>query len=428
MEEKSRSYIKGGGFSGELTYFDPLIHWIFFFYILLVPFLGGYLPRSKVGGTSLDIRHYFLVGFTFFFFLKFFLNQFRVRISPFLGMLGIYMIYVLLNKYFLTGSIPPSIFFNLAVTWFTLALFENLSFREIDARRLYFCLLLVAVGCFVASAIQAFIDPTFYVGKYKEALYWIRFFSRYEGIIRNNSLFAGVGPYEAGIGLSCLFLYFLFRNFKEYKTRDLTIAGMLAFSVVLTYSRWVWGFALIGILVFIWYRYKQYSIVLFPTVILFLVILFVGFFAQIEQSKVYQKRIATDTYKGRTETTDIFIQRFFHQKPFFGFGESSWQDKEYLKFNWFGIHVAYFDILFREGLFGLALFVLYWVFGFLRIRKSFQISGNPMLFAFFLGYIFINFTALFDSLNYYGYFLMFYLMNMFLQQKREASLQVTPSV
>ncbi len=76
----------------------------------------------------------------------------------------------------------------------------------------------------------------FYVGKYKEALYWIRFFSRYEGIVRNNSLFAGVGPYEAGIGLSSLFLYFLFRNFREYSLKDLAITALLAFSVAVTYS------------------------------------------------------------------------------------------------------------------------------------------------------------------------------------------------
>lgn len=419
MEIEKHSYIKTKTTSREMTYFDPLIHWLFCLFILLVPYLGGYLPRTKVGGTTLDIRHFFLVAFTFFFFLKFFLGQFRARVSPFLIALAIYMIYVLLNKNFLTGSVPPSLLFNMVTTWFTLALFENIVYTADEHKRLYVFLLVVAVGCFIASALQTFVDPTFYVGKYKEALYWIRFFSRYEGIVRNNSLFAGVGPYEAGIGISCLFLYFLFRNFREYSLKDLAIVAMLAFSVVVTYSRWIWGFALIGILVFVWYRYKQYSIVLFPAIALLLIILFLGFFSQIEQSKIYQKRIATETYKGRTETTQIFVERFFHQKPIFGFGESSWQDKEYLKFNWFGIHVAYFDIVFREGLFGLVLFVLYWIFGFLRFRKSFRITGNPMLIAFFWGYVFINFTALFDNLNYYGYFLMFYLLNLFLQNKQE---------
>ncbi len=109
-----------------MTYFDPLIHWLFCLFILLVPYLGGYLPRFKVGGTTLDIRHFFLIAFTFFFFLKYFLGRFRARLSPFLVALGIYMLYVVLKK-LPYRRCSALLLFNLVTTWFTLALFENLT-------------------------------------------------------------------------------------------------------------------------------------------------------------------------------------------------------------------------------------------------------------------------------------------------------------
>jgi hypothetical protein len=69
--------------------------------------------------------------------------------------------------------------------------------------------------------------------------------------------------------------------------------------------------------------------------------------------------------------------------------------------------------MFREGIVGLLLFLTFWTMFFKRTFAIFRQTHFPIFMAFVGAYIFINWTALFDNLYYYGYILIFYFMNMF---------------
>lgn len=389
------------------------IKFTFYAFIVIYPFVGGYLPLYTVGKTDLDLKNIYLIVLLGFLGLYIIYRRFDIRFPTYLIWLIIYYLYVLADSYFILGKFAPSTFLNFISVIGVLLLFENLEYTPLDIKLFKWALIVVGSGIFVVSMLQTFVDPYFFMGIHKGTKSGIEMYKDYEGFVRNNSLFTGISPHEGGIAMGLMAMIFLFFNYYDTKKIYMIFFFMMAIAAFLTYSRWVWGIVLIAIIFYGYFKYRHMSFLIIPSLLLAGLVIYLFFFESIEQSQLYQNRVVTDTYMGRVETTDIFLERFFYVRPFFGYGESSWLNSEYMKYNWFGIHVAYFDIMFREGTVGLLLFLTFWTMFFKRTFAIFRQTHFPIFMAFVGAYIFINWTALFDNLYYYGYILIFYFMSMF---------------
>ncbi|MDN5205411.1 hypothetical protein QQ008_28760 [Fulvivirgaceae bacterium BMA10] len=381
-----------------------------FLFLVGVPYLAGLIPETKVGPLTIHGERLFMLIFAALFFLKLINKRFVIKISKVTIWLLAFNLYSFLNRVVQdTLKLPEVIEYSLPILF--LLYIDNLEFEKKDHQAFTKMLTIVAIGTFIASAIQLFIDPFFYSGGTPEAIEHIKHYKVADGIYRNNSLYRGIGANEGAIAMGYLSVYFLFLNFHEYKKKYLILTGILFFSVFVIFAKYCWLMFLIGLFYFLFFKYPKSRITLF---ILGFCLLFVIYFIvgdMLVQSSVYQNRVAADTYVGRTESTGIFFERFFMRKPIFGFGVSSWEFPEYLKLYYIGIHVGHFDILFKGGTIGIIL-----LFGFLYqiYRKGSIIkrkTGNPIFHVFVINYIIINATAVFIPISYYGYhFMLFYLV------------------
>ena len=162
---------------------------------------------------------------------------------------------------------------------------------------------------------------------------------------------------------------------------------------------------LVAILYFIKVKFPDKKYLVYFLAAIFVVATITMFWNEIQSSIIYKNRIATQTYKGRTQSTFIFFDKFFMAKPIFGYGVSSWGYKPYLDLYYIGIHVGHFEVLFMGGLLGFSLFTNFLYQFYRRHRRIFKITGNPIFLVFLVNYILINFTAPFTYLGYYGYML-----------------------
>lgn len=393
--------------------FGNLVKKIVYAYFLIFPFVGGYLPYFSAGNSYIDFQelvYIFLATLLIYFFV---INHFQIVISKITFLLLIYFTYNIFNQYFNTGKFAFSINLYSFGILGCLILFENLEFNLYDLKILTHVLVIVSTGIVIVSFIQVAITPFFYLGIHRSSTEGLELYKDLEGIYRNNSIFSGISAHDAGIAMGCLSLYFLFLNLYKIKNLFLAIFIGLCCSCFFTYSKWVWGIPLIGCIFFIYYKYKSYNLILMPVIGLLLFFTIVTFSADIKQSKIYQNRIVTDTYKGRTESTQIYFDKFFPKRPLFGYGITSWIDKDYTTYLWHGIHVAYFDIMFRSGIIGLAIYLLFWFQYFARSWLICKVTDNPIFIVFVTAVLYINSTALFDPLYFYGYMLMFFYLDMY---------------
>ena len=386
-----------------------------FFFFLIFPFVGGWIPEFKMGPIMANGERVFMLLFLFFLlYLWLIENGGRIRFSKLTLAFIAFSVYMLLNRVIQDRFVPPELVNTILPIGF-LVFIDNMQFQPKDLRIFTKVLVVVAIGTFGASFYQLFVDPYFYAGSDPSVIASINHYEVADGIYRNNSLYRGIGANEGAIAMGYLSVFFLFMNFYKYRPTYLLITFLLIFSVFVVFAKYCWLMFLIGFFFFLYYRYHRIRWVIFflGAVGLFLIYFVVG--DTIEQSTIYQNRVAASTYLGRTESTSIFFEKFFMRKPVFGFGMSSWDNPEYMSLFYIGIHVGLFDVLFRGGLVGTLLLgmVMYQVFtaGNEILRKT----GNPIFIAFLLMYILINTTAVFIPFEYYGYYIMLFYLSLYYQ-------------
>ena len=381
-------------------------------FFLSVPFAGGLIPEFQFGPILMEGERLFLLLMALFVPYLFVINNFVLKVSSLTVWLLIYYAYLFINRLIQDTLVMPEVI-NFSLPIFLMLYFDNIDFKPEDYKKFTIVLAIVGVGSFLASFIQLTIDPFFYSGGTQEAIDHITHYEVMPGVYRNNSLYRGLGANEGAIALGCLSTYFLFQNFYRYQTKYLILTGMLAFGVFVIFAKYCWLMFLIAGMFFLYHRYpkSRTSLMIIGGIVLFFIYFFL--FEQIEQSAIYKNRISAETYTGRTESSRIFFETFFARKPIFGFGVSSWDFPEYLSMFYIGIHVGFFDILFRGGIIAIILLIIFWIQVWRKSYRVYEKTGNPMFFAFIMNYFLINSTAVFISISFYGYYMMLFALAMY---------------
>ncbi len=381
-------------------------------FLILLPFAGGFVPEFKAGPLSLEGERLLLVGTVLCLIYLFIKNDFVLKVSSLTAWLFAYYMYLFVNRLLQDTLVLPEVI-NFSFPILLMLYIDNLDFKLEDYKKFTIIMTIVGVGSAIASFVQLTIDPLFYSGGDQEVIDQILYYEVMPGVYRNNSLYRGLGTNEGAIALGCLSTLMLFQNFYRVQNKYLIITGMLVFAVFVVFAKYCWLMFLVSLMFFMYFKYpkSRISLMIIGGIVLFFIYFFL--FDQIEQSSIYKNRISVETYTGRTESTKIFFETFFARKPVFGFGVSSWDFPEYLRMFYIGIHVGIFDTLFRGGVIGLLLLLMFWLQVGLKSYRIFVKTGNPMFFAFILNYILINFTAVLIPIDYYGYYIMLFALAMY---------------
>lgn len=382
-----------------------------FFFFLIFPFIGGYIPSFEILTVNLTAERIFFFGFAFLLVFLFFKMGFKIKVSKVVLWLFIYDAYLILNRSVQSSFVQAEFLYFILPIGF-LVLIENLEYTEKDFTIFNNVLTVVALGTFVASFIQLTINPYFYQGVQEGIIDFLEHIRVSASLYRNMSLFTGVGQGHAGTALGCLAMFFMFLNFHKYNFKYAILTGMMSFSVFITFARYVWIIPIIGLMYFLYYKYRKHRFMTFALFGFILILCYVLFFAKLEKTVIYQERIIADTYIGRIITTSIFFKDFFSAKPIFGYGISSWEYEPFRILFGIGIHVGLVNIIFRGGLVALLLFSVF-LFqvskrGMLILKKT----GNPVFIVFIVIFLAINMTGGLTNINYYGYYFMFFYLTM----------------
>ena len=382
-----------------------------FFFFLVFPFIGGYIPPFEILTVNLTAERIFFFGFAFLLIFIFLKSGFKLKVSKVALWLFVYDTYLILNQ-IIQSKFVQAEFLNFILPVGLLILIENLEFTENDLKIFKKILIIVAVGTFIASFIQLTINPYFYKGIEEKTIDFLEHYRVEPGLYRNGSIYVGLGQNEGGIAMGYLAIFFMFLNFYKYNFKYIILTGMILFCSLITFARYVWLMTIIGLMYFIYYKYRRHRFVTFAIVGLVLIMGYVLFFANIEKTTVYQERAIADTYLGRIESSSIFFKFFFSEKPIFGYGISSWGYDKFIMMYPIGIHVGLFDIIFRGGLVALSLYFIFLYQIYKRGLTIFKKTGNPIFLVFIAVFLVINMTAGFINIDYYGYYIMLFYLTM----------------
>jgi len=379
---------------------------LLYLFLLVLPFAGGYFSDIESPIMDLSAKRLGLVICALLLGHFAVFQRMSLKISKLSLSLLFYYGYATINLTYNDELNLPGLANDVLKVCF-LILLDNIDWNKKDLMKLANILTIVGIGTFLASSIQLFVDPYFYSGVNKQdAATMIQHYALGNNLFRNQSLYMGIGGNEAGIAVGMLFSYFLFMNLYSARLKYMILTGMMLFSGFIIFSKYVWLMMLIAIMFFVYAKFAKTKYIVYILTAIFLMASVSIFYEEIQLSTIYKNRIATKTYLGRTESTSIFVNNFFLQKPITGYGVSSWQYKPFLELYNFGIHVAHFDILFAGGLVGLFLFGNFLFQVYKKASAIFKVTGNPIFFVFLANYILINFTAILTSLDYYGYMVM----------------------
>ncbi len=381
-------------------------------FFLLLPYVGGYIPEFKFAGLTYNGERIFFIGFSLLLFWEIFKNNFKVKVSSITIWWFIFSAYTVINRIVQADLNKPEII-NYSLPVLFLLFLDNLSFKPADLKSLTKVLMIVAVGTFLGSLIQLTVDPYFYSGISTDVEDKINSYAVGGGLFRNNSIYRGIGNNEGGIAFAYLSVYFLFMNLYRYQKKFLIYTGLVFFSVCVIFAKYVWISFIIGALFFVWHKYPKNKYYYFGIGVVMIFFIYFFAFDLIEQSTVYQNRVNVTTHEGRIGSTELFLEKFFLYRPLFGYGISSWFYAPYMALYHIGIHVGYFEILFKGGLVGLGILFMFIGQLFRRAWAIKKATGNPIFMAFICIYLFINLTAIFVTMTYYGYYLMMFFMTMY---------------
>ena len=130
------------------------------------------------------------------------------------------------------------------------------------------------------------------------------------------------------------------------------------------------------------------------------------------------------------EPPHFILSISFFEKPIFGYGTSSWKDAEFRKLDLIGIHVGHFDLMFRTGLCGYLIILIFLTRILIKGYKVYRNTGNPIFFVFVINYLLINTTAIFIFFDFYGYLLVLFYLRMYsrLYTEKSAIIDEKPSI
>jgi len=333
-----------------------------------------------------------------------------------------YVVFALLNRFAQTETINAHQLSVMVSSYIFplifLFLIDNLYFDEKDLNLLIKILTIVAIGTFVASFIQATIDPFFYKGiqptAEKTILSEMERIYGFGEISRNYSIYRGMRLNNHGIAMICLTVLFSWLYCSKKNVIYLIIVGLLIFSGFVTYSRYVWLGIFLAVISVFYFGYRKRWIVALGLLSFCSVLVVHLYYPQFVTSGFVEQRILSETYKSRINDPILYLTEFFPHKPFFGYGIGSDEHTEFTKHHSV-LHSMWFNVMFRNGIIGLSFLIVFLYHIYKRGKQIYEVTGNPLFIIFVLIYIIINFTASYTELDFYGYYFILLLMSIHYQ-------------
>ncbi|MHA1381770.1 MAG: O-antigen ligase family protein [Candidatus Helarchaeota archaeon] len=400
-------------FSLEKYQIENLIKkYYIYVYVFTFPLLAILIPVIKIGPLSLNSSRFFLIPSVLLLIILYIKDFHNVKISKIGKYLIIYYSYLIINSatrgFFQKAEIIDFLF---PITF--IILMDNVGYNKSDFLEFKKVVSILAVIIFIVSFLQLVFNPLIYIKKSRleeQAKLLV-----YGNIYRNESIFAGIKLYEGAIAIICLFIIFLFLNSKKYNLNYLLVGGLLTFSAFVTFTRSVWFLIIMISMYFLYYKYKKRMIIVLWVILFFTLIIYSIYFPAFQNSKLYQERLVQNTYMGRITSLKIYFKHFIGKKVIFGHGSWSEVTGEFRPYGRGTIHNGFLDILFRSGLIGLFLFILFIYQIYRRGSAILNKTGNPVFIVFLIIFILINMTGEFMNIDYYGYLLMLFYMSMLYQ-------------
>ena len=384
------------------------------FSLLVIPYFSSFFPKFVLYSKFIRLHLAFSIIYFIIFVVYFFLYHFKLNVPKYVVWFFIYVIFSIFNNFIQNSYRADNwVNYNLYEYIFPLAfivLIENLQYNKNDIKRLIKTLSIVVIGTFVVSIIQFTINPFFYKSTNIESIEaTYRPQHIFGSIYRSYSLFSGVKAYDVTFAVGYLFIIFLFLNLLKKNRKYLFLTILIFISGILTFGRDLWLLLFIASISFVYYKYKKNWILPLGLLLVLLFIIFAISWQGLQETRIYQERIISKTYKSRIYTPKIYFKHFFSDKPFFGYGESSGDNPEFIKY-YHVIHILWFNIMFQNGIVGLIIYLIFLYHIYKRGRLVYKFTGNPVFIVIIIAYIAINFTAPYDLINLYAnYFMFFYL-------------------
>ena len=373
-------------------------------YALLFPLTAFIVPEINAGPLRLDAGRMFLVLFWGIFMVLLVKNPLKIRISRIAAAMLLY------NLYLIVSSSLNGVFYRNEVVNFFLPLgfvlmLDNIDFslRHLKLFEKVAAVLVVIVA--LVSLLQLTVDPYLFSSAFPDQ--GPRIYRVDRSLFRNRSVFAALGMNEGGIAMGFLALAMLFKNFYRIRLKYLLLSGLIMFSVLVTFSRYVWLMPVIGLLYFLYYKYRGERRVLALVVVLFMAVSASWMYSYVSQrGDSALETVAARSVDGRIQSIDIYFNHFWGRRMVFGFGDWTQQSGAFYPYGRHTVHNGILDVLFRGGFVGLGLFLLVMWQVFSKGREVFRRTGNPMFMAFVVIYLFINTTADLNFFHYFGFLFM----------------------
>ncbi len=376
-------------------------------YFLCYPLINAFIPNINLGVVQLSPFRIFLIIPITYLVLLFFNNKGSLKISRENSYLFFYVIFSIFNNWRQDHFVISNVI-NYSFPFLLLLCFDNLSFLEEDLKRFYRMISVLAIIVFIASFIQNYIQPSFYVGI--RGVRWLERYMYGGDHFRHASIFRSIGFYQAGVAIGVLCLIFLFLNYKKLNFKYLVLFVLMVLSTFFTYTRSNWIIPLIGIGWFVLFKPFKQKVLIVSGGLIILMTLYVSLFSQLEQSNLYRDRVISNTYEGRFESIEVYMKHFFGRNMLLGFGIDSGYSDLFREYGRPEAHNGYLEVLFRNGLLGVFLFFGFWYYILKKGIIVYKISGNGIFIAFISVFATINMVYKFISISHYGYhMLIFYL-------------------
>ena len=104
---------------------------------------------------------------------------------------------------------------------------------------------------------------------------------------------------------------------------------------------------------------------------------------------------------------------FLNQNLLFGRGIDSRASGDFLQFGRPEVHNGYFEVLYQNGIIGFVIFALFWYFLYKKGKNIYERTENPVFIVFIIIFLVINLTFKFIYLNYFGFLMFIFYMNLY---------------
>lgn len=394
-----------------------ILYFIYVFFFAF-PIIGAFIPTLNTPMGFIAPKELYLMMTWILLILLFVRNPRRIKFSRITVFYIVYSIYMIANSY-IQGVSRLSDIRKLLLPLMFIITIENLGYRENDLHRFEGTISKLAFVVFIVSFIQLTFDHEFYYIHSFVGNEGFRIAKVYDGLYRNCSIFTFGRDHmsESGNMIAYMTLILLFLNFYRYKPIYLVATGLMLFVAFVTFTRWVWGVELISLAYFITYKYKK-KIVL-AALLGFLLFYFFYFYAfpAFKETSLYSERVTQDTYLGRVQSLQIYKDYFLGKNILFGWGEGSQTSGLFYRYGRHTVHDGLLEVLFKGGVIGFILFVLFLYQIYRKAKDIFRQTGNPVFLVFVVGFVFGNLTANFQDIKWYGYFLILFYMNIYYSVK-----------